>query len=448
MRKLRLLAALAAIVAVGCQQENFDVVHNAPSVDNNNQSIVRDYYEALAIAEEAVAMVDNTTTRSSNPRKIMSSSGQIVYKAVTRGGETAEEPIMYVFNNENNEGFTIVAADRSRPALIAATEQGNYTYGEPTGVEPFDLMMEDVARGLIIFPGTNLAIKEEIENEFHNKYDPQPNIQWGVESIYGSLYPDNIAYDEAAAIAQTLVCNSLNISYVVTNPNSSEYGQSFSIDSDVIARHVRYDHPIFDINDCTTAIHNHIARLYLEIGYRLSANSGIALSNKITSFPLAKVKSVLDSFGQTTNAITAFTGNPILPVYHPIYDNYNQDLFMLRGTTTTNVPNGGTGHTWIANGFDRYTYDKVTYTLNSILNPSHPNPNGYTETSRESCCDYMLYFNWGYDGISNGWFHSGCFDMSGRVDTGTSLTGNTAEYNYNFSNISYFRISDTDPITM
>lgn len=124
--------------------------------------------------------------------------------------------------------------------------------------------------------------------------------------------------------------------------------------------------------------------------------------------------------------------------------NFNDDLTIDIKPTK---PNGGVAHYWIASGFDEYTYDNVTYTLNKVLNPSHPFPNEYTETGREAVVDYMLYLNWGCDGISNGWFHSGCFDMSQRVDNhfedSIVVGGTTPEYNYNFTNITFF--SQLDP---
>ena len=93
---------------------------------------------------------------------------------------------------------------------------------------------------------------------------------------------------------------------------------------------------------------------------------------------------------------------------------------------------------WTATGFDHYTYDEVEYTLNKILNPSHPDPYGYTETDRQQMEDFMLYMNWGFDGISNGWFYSGCFDMSNRIENGPILGGYTDEYDYNFTDIEIF----------
>ena len=60
----------------------------------------------------------------------------------------------------------------------------------------------------------------------------------------------------------------------------------------------------------------------------------------------------------------------------------------------------------------------------------------------------MLYMNWGYDGISNGWFLQGCFKMDEREDEGI-VAGQTGTYNYNFQNIEYvtcYEFTGFDPV--
>ena len=444
MRKLSILS-LIAMVAISCQSDFVDVPQvNLPNKEVEAQKFVRSYEDALKIAEEAVLMIDEIDTRSSQPRRIMRDNGQVVCKPVTRSGETSEEPIMYIFNNEDNAGFTIVAADASHPSLIAVTESGNYTYGEPTGAEPFDLLMEDVANTLaVVWPIDPFGVKEEIENELHKDFGPLKPIQWGVGNIYGSLYPDGVAYDEAAAIAQTIMCNQIaNYSYEVTNPNSPKYGQIIAVDKTLLGRHLRYDHPNFSIPGCTNDIHNQIAELYLEIGYRLSSNTSISLSNKIAAFSIDKVRSVANDMGMNVGSVTSFTGSAISPRYYALFKQYYKDTFVFRGTVdnTISLPNGSAAHCWISTGFDDYSYDKVKYKLNKLIDASHPDPNGYTEISRERVHDYMLYLNWGFDGISNGWFHSGCFDMSAAVerDDIVSVIDTPSTYSYNFANISFF----------
>ena len=147
MKRLLLSWTVVAVAATSCQKE---VVYNDTPVQNQSVELVnsctRSYDEALAIAEDALKLLEGEETRSTTRRVIKRNEGQTVKRPVTRGSETSDEPIMYVFNNEDNQGFTIVAADRSRDPLIAVTELGSYTYGEPTGVEAFDAYMGGVTR--------------------------------------------------------------------------------------------------------------------------------------------------------------------------------------------------------------------------------------------------------------------------------------------------------------
>lgn len=438
MKKLYLLLAVVAMAATSCQK---DVVYNDTPEQNKSVELVnsntRSYDEALAIAEDALKLLENDKTRSTTKRVIKRNEGQTVMRPVTRGGEASEEPMMYVFNNEDNQGFTIVAANRSQQPLIAVTEAGNYTYGEPTGVEPFDLLLEDVAKSLVILPVEPSVIKEEIENEMHYKYGPIKIIQWGTGSIYGAMYPDGKAFDEAAAIAQALMCVYSDLEYTITNPNDPLYGQTIALNKEDLVEHLRYDH-LNSLTSCNDNIHSQISRLYYEIGYRLSNGTAIGMSNKVSSFPMTRVKAVFDSFNPISTSIYSFDGDPITPRWYAIFHQYRQDVFLFKGLANTALPDSSVAHVWTATGFDHYTYDRVVYTLNKFINPSHHDPDGYTETERTTINDFMLYMNWGYDGISNGWFHSGCFDMSKRIENGPAFGGYTDEYDYNFMDVEIF----------
>lgn len=430
------MLAVVAVAATSCQKD-FVYNDNVKEKESVELTATRSYDEALKIAEDALSLLDGVETRSGKKRVIKRNEGQTVMRPVTRGSEMSEEPIMYVFNNENDEGFTVVAANRSQQPLIAVTEAGNYTYGEPTGVEPFDLLMEDVATTLSILPEEPLAIKEEIENEMHYKYGPIKNIQWGTGSIYGAMYPDGKAFDEAAAIAQALMCVFSDLDYTITNPNDPLYGQTIALNKEDLVKHFRYDHPSLLVT-CNDYIHSQISRLYYEIGYRLSNGTAIGMSNKVSSFPMTRVKAVFDSFNPMSTSIYSFDGDPIKPRWYTIFQQYRQDVFLFKGLANTTLPDSSVAHVWTATGFDHYTYDRVVYTLNKFINPSHHDPYGYTETERETINDFMLYMNWGFDGISNGWFYSGCFDMSKRIENGPMLGGYTDEYDYNFMDVEIF----------
>lgn len=449
MKGIKFILALAALLVVACQQEV--VVVEAPQFKSDgevNLCCTRSYEEALEIAERAVAMLDESSTRSSQPRSIKRDEGQVVMRPVTRGSETNEEPVMYIFNNENDEGFTIVAADRAHPELIAVTELGNYTYGVPTGVEPFDLLMEDVAVRLSILPPVQPAFAFWRENVREYPYGPELKLQWGMEGFYGSYYPDGEAFDEATAIAQAVMYVTSDCDYTITETLNLNYGQIFPINKTAWTVHKRTDPTMID--NCASTTHNDIARFYYEIGCRLANGTSIALNNKLSAFTLDKTREVLQSLGVDVSSVRTYNGETIKPRYDRIWQSYKNDIFVFRGqvNNSLSLPEGGMYHTWIATRFKIVKYDYVEGISNGILDPSNPGETGYTETFRESREDYMLYMNWGYDGISNGWFLQGCFKMDEREDEGI-VAGQTGTYNYNFRNIEYvtcYEFTGFDPV--
>lgn len=444
MKKFYFVLAMVAVAVTSCQKEY--VSNDAPK---QNQSVelpssnTRSYDEALAIAEDALKLLEGEETRSTTKRVIKRDEGQTVVRPVTRSGEVNDEPIMYVFNNEDNQGFTIVAANRSQQPLIAVTEYGNYTYGEPTGVEPFDMLMEDMVTTLSIIDEP-IAIKE-VTNilDDYNHYGPLTNVQWGTGTIYGAMYPDGIAYDEATAIAQAMLCTTTNATYLVTNPNSVNYGRIITLNKSELGKHIRYNYHGLLQNGCTTSTHNQISELFLEIGYRLSNGTSVGLDNKNLPFPLSKVQSVLSSFGVNISNIQPYNTLHVQLLRYPI-EFYDPDVYVFRGTYNNSELIPTQEHTWIATGHRGYRYEVIEYTLNSLIDPSHPNPYDYTETNRVRKYDYILYLNWGYDGHSNGWFNSACFDMSKRIESdASSIMGPLPTLNYNFINIQSFIIDNT-----
>lgn len=441
MKKVLLSLAVVAVAAASCQK---DVVYNDTPKENESVELTatRSYDEALKIAESALSLLEGEDTRSAKKRVIKRMEGQTVLRPVTRGSETAEEPIMYVFNNENDEGFTIVAANRSVDPVIAVTEEGNYTYGEPTGVEPFDLLMEDVATTLTLYPDEPLAIKEEIKDK--KLYTTSfTYLQWGTGLVYGALYPDGVSFSEAPAIAQTIMNVSSDSNYLITDPSNMFYGVEVGLNKTTMAQHIRYDHPNIIIGVDTTAVHNQVAMFYREIGQRLAAPLNISLTDKERFFDMSTIKTVVESFGCTTDAIHLYSDVAISPRYNAATDKYYDDSYIIQGflANAEEMHNGKYVHTWLCPGVKVRTFDYIVYGLNKFYNPTHPNPNGYTEIEREARESVMMYLNWGFDGMSNGWFNIDCFDMTQGSDENLNLYDELGEFSYNFRDISYFRVN-------
>ena len=145
------LVALALICVVSCAKIDDESSAVAPEQPARPTVLLptRSYEEALSLARKSIALVDRGQTRSATARSIRSERGQCVTTPSTRSG-AGSDTLMYVFNFEDNDGFSVIAANRAVDPVLAVAEKGNYTYGEPTGVENFDFYMDAMAQSLAV----------------------------------------------------------------------------------------------------------------------------------------------------------------------------------------------------------------------------------------------------------------------------------------------------------
>ena len=445
MKKFYLLA-LMAIVAVSCQREveiinpvstpTDDVVQETTSVN------VRSYDEALAIAEEALQMVDGENTRSSNRRRIMRNSGQVVSRPVTRGGEDAgEQPIMYIFNNENNEGFTIVAADRSQQALVAVTEQGNYTYGEPTGVEPFDAYMNNVTEKLSIFPDSlslpsiplipTPAVKADTVYYNHSIVGPMIETKWGQSGIYGNLCPNGLSGCGNTAAAQIMAYHK----YPAFITQTYIYENNFDmliLDWDNILRHIEgigtYN-PTLDKYECDCGCdYDQISILMREIGHK--SRTTYREDDPSTTNRNERGSSTDEPNTRNTLFLLGYD-NPIHVEYialsdykNIIFDDLDNNRPLYISGFTTSV-----GHAWVIDGYNHkgYRVDYYRKNPNYIVGGSEPQ---YIFDFTDEMEINLLHFNWGWDGNCDGWFSYGCLNPSEGSSYDDDNEGNSSNYDF------------------
>lgn len=82
------------------------------------RSLFRSYDEALSLAEGSIALVDGAATRSGRTRRI-AGRGQCVTAPATRSGASQTDTLMYVFNFDDGDGFSVIAANRAVDPLLA-----------------------------------------------------------------------------------------------------------------------------------------------------------------------------------------------------------------------------------------------------------------------------------------------------------------------------------------
>lgn len=436
MRKSCIFALTLAIVAVSCQKEVvFDDNIVEPKEVETSLSNTRSYDEALAIAEDALKLLEGDDTRSVRKRSIKRDEGQIVYRPVTRGAESVEEPIMYVFNNEDDEGFTVVAAARNQQALIAVTEKGNYIYGEETGVEAFDVYMDNMISTLSIdFPARPLPPTPEVPNpnpiihEVHydeeSRVDPLVTTKWGQKGCYGAYCDNGVSGCVATAIGQIMAYHKhpeyLTMSY---KDNSRVY-----FDWDNILQHTRGYGGLYC--SCDTICHIQIASLLREIGERCD----MEYNGPSSGANMEDAKDALATMGYKNAKYKEFNWN------YSQMDIIKYNIDNNRPVCIAGDINSENGHAWIIDGYYHYKKGYISYSENPLYDPNDP----LTGTEYITYVDNVVlidlfHYNWGWNGDCDGWFSSTCYQMNNAYNNGGDFgfdnwwANNTHTDNYKYN---------------
>lgn len=109
-------SAMISLFVLGCYRS--DVNTEQELFVTSGESVYRTYEQALLCAEEILSVFDsNFPTKSLEERKIK--TGSCITTELTKSSTDRCDTLAYVFNFDNNEGFTIIAANKSLPPMLA-----------------------------------------------------------------------------------------------------------------------------------------------------------------------------------------------------------------------------------------------------------------------------------------------------------------------------------------
>lgn len=143
-----IVSALCLILMLSCHKE----AEVSPSADPSPQEMtnVVSYDEALAEVKSILGVLDVPTRGKTTQRTIASSytlGGSSTWTRTSEGADSmATEPLVYVFNFENEEGFALISGDRRTTPVLAITESGSLNPDEPVdnpGLALFLSLAED-----------------------------------------------------------------------------------------------------------------------------------------------------------------------------------------------------------------------------------------------------------------------------------------------------------------
>lgn len=445
MRKF-LCILTAAIVLSSCNTDNTEDIAIA---DYATESPIpaqigrtRSYSEALEIARRSIGIVDGTeTTRASKIRTIR--NGKCVTRQFTRSDGAAQtDTLVYVFNFNDNAGFSIIAANRIISPVLVVTEQGNYEYGQPTGIEGFDNYMEYMTAELADLgdlPIFNFPFGySETETFKDDKIGPLCTTKWDQDGVFGAYCSNGVAGCTSVANAQIMAYweypDSITTTYTdknqkvsvsadiyghkpdIDNPNAQHIGETFAIPWKIIKSH----NPNYCLSMDCEQMHWKISALLRQIG---ELNRSIYYTH-----PTDESKNHTRTISSKTTPFSQ-TGYNIEPTSK--YNTYNtfdwdytrSELNNLRPLLIDGSGSGG-GHTWVLDGYidkdEKTTFYEIDY-IAYIDNRAFPR---YRVSSVLENKEQFVHFNWGWGGECNGYFAMGASfkTTQGTYDSNTSIT--------------------------
>lgn len=418
-----ILFLTAAAMLSSCCTDNYTAeILSADSAPESHVSApsgrTRSYGEALEIARRSIGIVDGPeVTRAGKARTIR--DGRCVTRQSTRNdGIEQTDTLVYVFNFNDNAGFSIIAANRCVSPVLVVTEQGNYEYGQSTGIEGFDNYMDSMTEELANMPDIPIFDfpREYSETEIikNDKIGPLCTTKWDQDGVFGAYcsngvagcttianaqimayweYPDSITTIYTDKNKQSNTKDIYNILPDINNPNAQHIGETFSIPWSAIKNHK---------SGCSSATcgQNHwkISALIRQIG---ELNSSVYYTN-----PNDISKTHTTVYGRNSIA-TPFSrtgyNKDSLSLRDFDWDFVLTELNKLRPLMIDGSSNKG-GHTWILDGYIDKDVIITSYELDYIEYVGNKAVPHYKVSSVIENIQQLVHFNWGWGGECDGYF--------------------------------------------
>jgi len=400
----KLLSMLAIMALIACSNEDETLETKSQNKTIQNVSAIRSFDEALQIAQNSIELLDGkAATRAAKPRTIDMKANKVVRATSTRGSSMSNDTLMYVFNFEDNQGFTVVAAPQNVEPLIAVTEKGSYDPENPGDNEGFNLYMEKTKEYIAGFGGhPDLPVLQyyEIVEEYDEQRGPFVSVNWGQDNPEGEFCPNGKAGCLSVALAQIMSYYEYPSSMDLTYPGADQNTQALNWTS-IKA------HPTGHTYDAciSPSIHEAIGRLHRQLGY---LSNSIYYNSGNTASALENVPSALASMNFVTGNIINYNYTYIA---NQLYINH--PLLIIGG-----------GAAWNVDGYKLHRVTVETYERVAA------NVNEYVLVSTQITNSYLFHYNWCWYGDCNGYFATNVFNPQ----SGTTYDGIHLEPSHDFSN--------------
>ena len=396
MKKLLILAAIATIL-FSCSQE--EPLQNENALENFYSSKLRTKEEVINIAQDFA----NEHQRGRSGARYVDESK--VFTLDSHKSRSNSEPLMYVVEYEDNRGYAIVAAPKNVEPILAVIDEGSYQESINSGNPGFKFFM-DAAEEYVSTtsiggadpnpdgpndPKPLAEYRVDVDTIFRFAVEPQVKVNRGQNYPEGKLCPNLISgcyptalfmiceyFQEPKSIKLTFDNNqTINLPW-----NEMSKAISEPAGKNIIAR-------LFPIE--SNPNYMAVAQLCRQIGKISVTNYSSPVESTTGSDRIhSSTKNILSS--KNVGDYKAYN-------YMDIVNTLTSGGLVL---CTGLKPNSNSGHAWVADGCEYMKTIQATYYREQ-------GKVRWTLIKEEEAYYCLVYFNWGWNGDSNGVFSGDVF---------------------------------------
>lgn len=408
MKKILFLSLMGMTLAA-CSNEDLPFEDTTQPTSKVLSNIIS-AEEAAEIATEAF---NAFTENGAKSRAAVSMKSQVL--ALGRLSSRAEgvdaDTLLYVVNFDNKQGYAIVsAAVNDEYPVIGFVEEGEFDALESTQNPSFNYYLnaaqDHVASTL---GGSTISGPTPAFTERYYLVDdriaPKVEVEWGQDYPEGMFCPNKISGCVATAMAQIMT--------VVKAPASVQLTyDARDIETQVLNWDEICKHKHSELNFQTATINNHLAQCEAnEETHKVIGRLCRELTKRIKA-TFKETSTSASSFDARSILADLLTNHEVSPYkylfkndssYKNIFDELRNNIIYFRGEN--DILEGG--HAWVADG-GKITGSKIvrTYTQEHNIITGEPLVEVVYNTTT------YFHFNWGWDGLNNGYFVAGVFDTT------------------------------------
>ena len=397
---------LSVLCAIACTNEDEP---NRNSIENPQEKVhtskIRTLDEAVDIAKESCKNFYNTKSRAHNKSVNLN---DIVVVSDSKSRNSDNDTLMYIVNFEDNQGYAIISASKTKEPLLAITDYGNSAnIDKNPGISFYLENAKSYLKNKNDSTDTfswDITLPEEkwIEKIVRDTLDfvdvrAKLETNWGQDNPEGWFCPNKKSGCVPTAIAMITAYFGGVKTMTYTYPDADKKSESINW-NDIRSYNGRAHFiGVPDVQESVTyETKQTIARICRQIGH--VANSDYS-SSVVTNTWSNYIKPTLNYF------------NPYCSIgdlqYYSMPEMINgikNGLILMRGTDMATINEDiPSGHAWVADGVLYYKINEKHYITTTV----QYTPWKLTEDITYERCYFHL--NWGYNGADNGYFSGTVF---------------------------------------